>query len=148
MIENNIILGKTSLMYSGSMFLNLASFLETKSPITTVIEIKNPYHLTLNKPNKDSLFASNEFDNWRKQWGKRIKHEKNSYKIMQINNPIHIPRNHLVESALKNATNGNKKEFDKVLDLMSRTYDYNAKHNDFQTIPEGFDESYKTFCGT
>ena len=50
MIENSISLGKTSLMYSGSMFLNLASFLETKSPITTEIEIKNPYHLILKKP--------------------------------------------------------------------------------------------------
>jgi len=73
---------------------------------------------------------------------------QNSYKIMRENNPIYIPRNHLVESALKNAVNGNKKEFNKLLTTMSNTYSYNEKHDGFQSIPKGFDESYKTFCGT
>jgi len=104
--------------------------------------------LTLNKPYKDSLFTSNEFKNWKKQWRERIKNDKNSYRIMRANNPNYIPRNHLVESALKNAINGNKKEFDKLLNTMSNTYNYNEKHDGFQTIPEDFDESYKTFCGT
>ena len=104
--------------------------------------------LTLNEIDKGSLFSSNEFINWKKQWEERIKNNKNSYKIMQMNNPMYIPRNHLVEAALKNAINGNNKEFDKLLNLMSDTYNYNSKHHEFQTIPEGFDESYKTFCGT
>tara|TARA_Y100001970_G_scaffold285123_1_gene403999 strand:- start:5258 stop:6706 length:1449 start_codon:yes stop_codon:yes gene_type:complete len=104
--------------------------------------------LTLNKGYKDSLFTSNEFNDWKKKWEERTKNDKNSYKIMQMNNPIYIPRNHLVESALKNATDGNKKEFDELLNLMSNTYNYNAKHNGFQTIPKDFDKSYKTFCGT
>ncbi len=104
--------------------------------------------LTLNKEYKDSLFTSNEFNDWKKKWEERTKNDKNSYKIMQMNNPIYIPRNHLVESALKNATDGNKKEFDELLNLMSNTYNYNAKHNGFQTIPKDFDKSYKTFCGT
>ena len=104
--------------------------------------------LTFNKSYKDSLFNSNEFDDWKKQWEKRIKNEKNSYKMMQENNPIYIPRNHLVELALKDAINGDKKEFDKLLYLMSRTYNYDVEHNQFQIVPKGFDESYKTFCGT
>ena len=104
--------------------------------------------LTLNKPYEDSLSKSNEFSIWKKEWIERIKNEKNSYEIMRINNPIYIPRNHLVESALKNATNGNKKEFEKLLNLMSQTYNYSVKYNEFQTVPKGFDESYKTFCGT
>ena len=53
-----------------------------------------------------------------------------------------------IESALKNATNGNKKEFEKLLNLMSQTYNYSIKYDEFQTVPKGFDESYKTFCGT
>ena len=88
--------------------------------------------LTLNKPYNDSLFNSSEFDDWRKRWEKRIKNEKNSYKIMQENNPIYIPRNHLVESALKNAIDGNKAEFDELLSMMSNTYNYNTKHEQFQ----------------
>jgi uncharacterized protein YdiU (UPF0061 family) len=104
--------------------------------------------LTFKKSCKDSLFKSNEFSLWKKQWIKRIQNEKNSYKIMRKNNPIYIPRNHLVESALMNAENGNKQEFDKLLSLMSQTYNYSAKHDEFQTIPKGFDKTYKTFCGT
>ena len=57
------------------------------------------------------------------------------------NNPIYIPRNHLVESALNNAINGNKEEFDKILHQMSNTYEYDVK----QTTPDGFDETYKHF---
>tara|TARA_Y100001970_G_scaffold23435_1_gene27551 strand:- start:31197 stop:32645 length:1449 start_codon:yes stop_codon:yes gene_type:complete len=104
--------------------------------------------LTLKKTYKDPLSKTNEFSNWKKRWMKRIKNEKNSYEIMRKNNPIYIPRNHLVESALENAINGNKKEFEKILSLMSQTYNYSAKHDGFQTIPNNFDETYKTFCGT
>ena len=104
--------------------------------------------LTFKKSCKDSLFKSNEFSLWKKQWIERIQNEKNSYKIMRKNNPIYIPRNHLVESALINAENGNKQECDELLSLMSQTYNYKAKHDEFQTVPKGFDETYKTFCGT
>ena len=104
--------------------------------------------LTLNEPFEDSLSSSNEFKNWKKKWEKRIKNNENSYKIMRLNNPIYIPRNHLVESAIENAANGNKKEFDELLVSMSNTYNYNVKHIELQKTPNGFDESYKTFCGT
>jgi len=104
--------------------------------------------LTMDVSYKDSLFASSEFKNWKKQWKERTKNNENSLKTMKMNNPIYIPRNHLVESALKNAINGDKKEFQKILDLMSNTYNYDSKHGGFQTTPNGFDESYKTFCGT
>ncbi len=104
--------------------------------------------LTMNVNLEDSLFKSDEFKNWKKKWNKRIENDPNYSSIMKMNNPIYIPRNHLVESALKNAINGNKKEFDKLLDDMSNTYNYKENHNNFQTIPNGFDETYKTFCGT
>ena len=73
---------------------------------------------------------------------------ENSFSIMKENNPIYIPRNHLVESALKSAINGNKEEFDKLIDMMSNTYNYNVKYDKLQTVPKDFDQSYKTFCGT
>ena len=104
--------------------------------------------LTFNNPYKDSLFISNQFKKWRKRWERRIENNENSYKIMRLNNPIYIPRNHLVESALENAVNGDTKEFEELLSTMSNTYNYNDNHDDFQMTPKGFDESYKTFCGT
>ena len=73
---------------------------------------------------------------------------KNCQIIMKKNNPIYIPRNHLVESALNNAIKGNKEEFDKILHQMSNTYEYDVNLDKFQTTPDGFDETYKTFCGT
>ena len=104
--------------------------------------------LTLNKSNKDLLFQSPDFKNWLKKWKERVKNDKNSHIIMKKNNPIYIPRNHLVESALNNAIKGNKEEFDKILHQMSNTYEYDINLDKFQTTPDGFDETYKTFCGT
>jgi hypothetical protein len=50
MIEDIIKEGKISLIYSGLIFLDFASFLEIKSPITTDMEISRPYHLIVKKP--------------------------------------------------------------------------------------------------
>jgi hypothetical protein len=50
MIEDIIKEGKISLIYSGLIFLDFASFLEIKSPIRTDMEISRPYHLIVRKP--------------------------------------------------------------------------------------------------
>ena len=50
MIEDIIKEGKISLIYSGLIFLYLASFLEIKIPINTENEISRPYHLIVRKP--------------------------------------------------------------------------------------------------
>ena len=50
MIEDIIKEGKISLIYCGLIFLDFASFLEIKSPITTDMEISRPYHLIVRNP--------------------------------------------------------------------------------------------------
>ena len=107
--------------------------------------------LTLNKVSDDSLFSSSRFNEWLKQWRNRTNHKDNrikTLKLMQSQNPLIIPRNHLVESVLKDAIQGNKNQFNKLINLISKPYDYKSNHNNFQTIPSGFDDCYKTFCGT
>ena len=104
--------------------------------------------LTFNKVSNDSLFTSNQFNDWRKQWEKRTNHTDRKIKLMQSQNPLVIPRNHLVESALEDAIQGNKNQFNELLKLISKPYDYKPPHKNFQTIPSGFDDCYKTFCGT
>tara|TARA_B100000674_G_scaffold24381_1_gene17089 strand:- start:1 stop:690 length:690 start_codon:yes stop_codon:yes gene_type:complete len=104
--------------------------------------------LTMDKSTEDSLSKSEEFKNWKKQWKQRVENNEDHLKIMEENNPIFIPRNHLVESALKDVINGNRIKFDDLLKNMSNTYNYNLNHNVFQITPKGFDETYKTFCGT
>ena len=107
--------------------------------------------LTLNKVSDDSLFTSSQFNVWKKQWENRTNHtdkQIKTLKLMQSQNPLVIPRNHLVESALEDGIQGNKSQFNELLKLISKPYDYKPPHKNFQTIPSGFDDCYKTFCGT
>ena len=106
--------------------------------------------LTLNTVSDDSLFTSNKFKQWKKQWKSRIHSSNNSgdsFKLMQTQNPLVIPRNHLVELALENSKNGNYDEYNNLIKLVSSPYNYQSKY-EFQMIPKGYDDSYKTFCGT
>ena len=106
--------------------------------------------LTLNDVSDDSLFTSNKFKKWRTKWESRIHSLDNNtknFKLMHKQNPLVIPRNHLVELALEKSINGNYNHFDDLLKLVSNPYNYKSNYS-FQNIPEGFDDSYKTFCGT
>ena len=107
--------------------------------------------LTLNKVSNDNLFTSSQFNDWRRQWEKRTNYKDKkieTLKLMQRQNPLVIPRNHLVESALEDVIQGNKSKFNELLKLIAKPYDYKTPHKNFQTIPSGFDDSYKTYCGT
>jgi uncharacterized protein YdiU (UPF0061 family) len=67
---------------------------------------------------------------------------------MQLSNPAFIPRNHLVESALKEAQdNNNLTEFNELLSKLSKPYHYNIDPN-YQTPSLGDEGSYRTYCGT
>ena len=107
--------------------------------------------LTLGIESEDSsLFSSDEFKFWEKRWTAQVDTPTNKnlkLDLMKKNNPFSIPRNHLVESALKNAVNGNFYEYDNLLNLIKNPYNYES-NNLLQIIPDGFDDSYKTFCGT
>ncbi len=106
--------------------------------------------LTLNRSYDDGIFKSIKFKDWKVKWDKRISLSGNrdkSLKLMQSQNPSVIPRNHIVESAINQSKDGNFSEINSLLDLTSNPYNYKTKF-EFQNVPEGFDESYRTFCGT
>ena len=127
--------------------------------VDSLLELMNNYKadytntfaaLTLSDTSSESLFKSHKFKKWQKEWKDRINYSSDSiesFKIMQKQNPLVIPRNHLVELALEKSINGNFNQLDNLLDLISKPYNYTSNYS-FQTIPEGFDDSYKTFCGT
>jgi len=127
--------------------------------VDSLLELMNNYKadytntfaaLTLDDVSNDVLFTSNKFKKWQKKWKDRINSLNNnakSFKLMKEQNPLIIPRNHLVELALENSINGNFNQLNDLLNLVSNPYNYTSNYS-FQNIPEGFDDSYKTFCGT
>lgn len=98
----------------------------------------------------EGIFASEHFRVWHSKWQSRI--ETNQSKLeakqrMRQNNPVVIPRNHLVEGALNDAVNGNMLTFHQLMDALQDPYSPQSAE-ELQTVPKGFDEQYQTFCGT
>lgn len=68
---------------------------------------------------------------------------------MQRINPIYVPRNHLVEEALDDATEGDWEAFHTLLSLVTNPFEHRPGHERFeQPSPEGFEDDYMTYCGT
>jgi uncharacterized protein YdiU (UPF0061 family) len=95
----------------------------------------------------DLIFKSNEFTSWKSRWLKRISSVDNYENILEDYNPSVIPRNHLVEEALLEASESNDlSSFNDLLDKIQNPFkSYNSMK--FQTPPVS-ESGYKTFCGT
>lgn len=109
--------------------------------------------LSVSDFSKSEIYQQETFVNWLADWKKRIKGEKGipqaSLNLMQTSNPVYIPRNHNVESALKLAQEkGDLSELNTLLEILSKPYNYQEMNPLFQTAPKEHDESYKTYCGT
>ena len=111
------------------------------------------YFLTKKDNSKSKIYNNQNFTNWKNQWEKRLKLNKNSpeksFKLMSLSNPAVIPRNHNVEDALNSASEDN--DLTKVHDLLKilqKPYDYNLQFGSYQSVPNLDSEKYKTFCGT
>ena len=110
------------------------------------------YSLMNNETKKDKMFQSNEFIKWNANWNKRLeknnKSHEESLKLMYLNNPLVIPRNHKVEEALKAANNQDLKPMLKLLQVLEKPYEKQKAINDYQSPPPASDKKYQTFCGT
>ncbi len=83
-------------------------------------------------------------DSWYKKWELR---DINS-QLMNRNNPAVIPRNHIVESVLNEASNSdNLNPLKDLLDVLSEPYN-NDVLDYYKNPPETMDINYKTYCGT
>ena len=70
-------------------------------------------------------------------------------KLMQSNNPTVIPRNYIVENAIKAAVNNNDYSvINKFLEALKNPYDYSNISEEYSKIPEVPSCPYKTYCGT
>ena len=105
------------------------------------------------KNNMDKgMFISDEFKNWYNNWQERLRRQPNSNeevnKLMKESNPYVIPRNHRVEEAIEAADKGDLSVMMKLLDVLSRPYDYSNDQDDYTTLPKPSSCPYKTYCGT
>lgn len=96
----------------------------------------------------DDLLGDTQFTDWQVKW--KMAHErsgdvKRGLVLMDTNNPMIIPRNHLVEEALRLAVIGDMSAFDTLLNDISSPY---SNEKNMQDVPAGFDQRYQTFCGT
>ena len=127
----------------------LISWMEkTKSDYT------NTFLVIANRDRRPAHFKTDdEFDAWHKEWTELINRDhddlEKARKRMAQSNPVTIPRNHLVEEALTEASNdGDFAKFHSLLNALKKPYQKEWKAEDLQQVPAGFDEEYKTYCGT
>ena len=107
-------------------------------------------HLMSFQTQNDIVYENNEFSDWKKRWQERLSQNSSSEKyinLMRSVNPIVIPRNHIVEDALKKANQGNFEPINNFLKILSSPYT-DQKHITEYQIPSQSDENYQTFCGT
>ncbi|NKX51191.1 YdiU family protein [Arthrobacter deserti] len=95
-------------------------------------------------PARDLFLNRAAFDAWVQRW-----HALDpDAGVMDRNNPVYIPRNHLVEEALGAATEGDLDPFKRLLDAVSAPYDERPGLERYAAAaPEDFG-AYRTFCGT
>ena len=107
-------------------------------------------HLMNFQTQNDIVYENNEFSDWKKRWQERLSQNSSSEKyinLMRSVNPLVIPRNHIVEDALKKANQGNFEPINNFLKILSSPYT-DQKHITEYQIPSQSDENYQTFCGT
>lgn len=96
------------------------------------------------------LLEDTVYQNWLSKWKEFIQTtEQESFQLMDRTNPVLIARNHLVEQALEEAAQGSMDSFNELVNALQSPYIKGSNvFPALQEVPDGFDHSYRTFCGT
>ncbi|SIQ33873.1 protein adenylyltransferase SelO [Bosea sp. TND4EK4] len=100
------------------------------------------------------LFQEPEaFDVWEARWRQRLRGEEASgaerRDAMRRVNPLFIPRNHRVETALEAAVErGDFGPFETLLAVLAKPFDDQPGHQDHAAPPQQHERVLATFCGT
>ncbi|WP_422370291.1 protein adenylyltransferase SelO [Hoeflea sp.] len=100
-----------------------------------------------------ALFANPAgFDIWLGKWRDRLARdpmpESERRTAMDRANPVYIPRNHLVEAALSDATNGDLSTFERLMEALSDPFTPRAGLDIHALGAPGDFGPYTTYCGT
>lgn len=123
---------------------NLINWMQQKKPdfTNTFCNLMNYDHAD------DEEFEDNEFNNWKRDWKKRVE-SKEYLDVMMSCNPTLIPRNYLVEEALSEAeTDGKFDKFKELNEIISSPYQLKKVNIKYLETPSKTNIPYKTFCGT
>ena len=100
---------------------------------------------------QEKLIKDKNFIEWKNKWNSRLSRNQDIIKakeLMTKNNPIIIPRNHLIESALSKAEQGNLDEFNKLILALKDPYKENKQYAGLKNPAPQSEKKYQTFCGT
>jgi uncharacterized protein YdiU (UPF0061 family) len=104
-----------------------------------------------------SLFAEPDaFEAWSGRWRARLASPgadlpadlPATAKAMDRVNPVYIPRNHQMESALAAATAGDLAPLRRLLDVLARPFDERPGLESYAAPAPASFGAYRTFCGT
>jgi serine/tyrosine/threonine adenylyltransferase len=108
--------------------------------------------LQKNEEELTGIYATPSFKDWLELWRAWLTHRTTSrqeaIETMAAFNPVYIPRNHRVETALDEVCNKNNfNDFDQLLSAMRSPYAEQEGLKHLQKAPEN-EEHYVTYCGT
>ena len=110
------------------------------------------YFLSQDNFKTNQISINNEFIEWQKKWNKSIKKTNSlneAKQLMKKYNPVFIPRNHLVDEAIKKAVIGDMSSFNKLLEILKKPYKNIDGLEEFMQPPSpNFEECFQTYCGT
>jgi len=93
-----------------------------------------------------------EFEDWTIRWQLRVSNNPETYKccidLMKKTNPEIIPRNHIVETVLDAAEQGDLQSLHKLLDVLKNPYRKTLEISEYKTPPKDDQRIFQTFCGT
>jgi len=98
-----------------------------------------------------ALFVEPEgFDAWAERWITSVGADREAIgEAMDRSNPVYVPRNHLVETALAAATAGDLDPFAELLEVVTDPYQVRDGLDRYaNAAPADFTQRYQTFCGT
>ena len=97
------------------------------------------------------IYGEADFQSWYTRWEERVSMYawEEVFSLLNRFNPKFIPRNHLVEEALHQASNFNDFGlFNRLLEVLQAPYETHKGYEDFQEPPKEGDGDYRTYCGT
>jgi uncharacterized protein YdiU (UPF0061 family) len=111
--------------------------------------------LSLGSLSLSGLYSDKGFTHWHQNWQMRLDQQyqqpqyspQSSQALMQTRNPAYIPRNHLVEAALKAAATGDMGPFNALLTVLLEPYREQSGCERYQQ-PDPSNVPHQTFCGT